>query len=36
VEQLEANIGAVDGDITDAELARVKELHAAWRAEGRW
>jgi aryl-alcohol dehydrogenase-like predicted oxidoreductase len=36
VEQLEANIGAVDGDLTEAELARVKELHAAWRAEGRW
>jgi myo-inositol catabolism protein IolS len=36
VEQLEANIGAVDGDITTAELARVKELHASWRAEGRW
>src|SRR3954452_10049309 len=36
VEQLEANIGAVDGDLTEAELARVKELHAEWRAEGRW
>jgi aryl-alcohol dehydrogenase-like predicted oxidoreductase len=36
VEQLEANIGAVDGDLTPEELARVKELHAAWRAEGRW
>jgi myo-inositol catabolism protein IolS len=36
VEQLEANIGAVDGDLTDAELARVKELHAEWRSEGRW
>jgi aryl-alcohol dehydrogenase-like predicted oxidoreductase len=36
VEQLEANIGAVDGDITAEELARVKELHAAWRAERRW
>jgi myo-inositol catabolism protein IolS len=36
VEQLEANIGAVDGEITDEELARVKQLHAEWRAEGRW
>jgi myo-inositol catabolism protein IolS len=36
VGQLEANIGAVDGDITADELARVKELHAEWRAEGRW
>jgi aryl-alcohol dehydrogenase-like predicted oxidoreductase len=36
VPQLEANIGAIDGDLTDAELARVKELHAEWRAEGRW
>jgi aryl-alcohol dehydrogenase-like predicted oxidoreductase len=35
-EQLEANIATVDGDITADELARVKELHAAWRAEGRW
>ena len=36
VEQLADNISAVDGDITAAELARVKELHAEWRAEGRW
>src|SRR3954463_10105128 len=36
VEQLEANVGAVDGDLTDEELARVKALHAEWRAEGRW
>jgi myo-inositol catabolism protein IolS len=36
VEQLEANIGAVDGDITADELARVKKLQAEWRAEGRW
>jgi myo-inositol catabolism protein IolS len=35
VEQLEANIGAVDGDLTEAELARVRELHQTWRAEGR-
>lgn len=36
VEQLEANIGAVDGDLTPGELARVKALHQEWRAEGRW
>lgn len=36
VEQLEANIDAVDGDLTDGELARVKALHQEWRAEGRW
>jgi myo-inositol catabolism protein IolS len=36
VAQLEANIGAVDGDLTNDELARVKELHQQWRSEGRW
>lgn len=36
VEQLEANIGAIDGDLTAEELARVKALHAEWRVEGRW
>ena len=36
VEQLEANIGAIDGDLTDEELAQVRDLHTAWRAEGRW
>jgi myo-inositol catabolism protein IolS len=36
VEQLEANIGAVDGELTPRELARVRALHQAWRAEGRW
>jgi myo-inositol catabolism protein IolS len=36
VEQLEDNISAVDGDITAEELARVKELHAGWRAEDCW
>jgi aryl-alcohol dehydrogenase-like predicted oxidoreductase len=35
-EQLVDNISAIDGDVTDAELARVKELHAQWRAEGQW
>ncbi len=36
VEQLEDNISAIDGDVTDEELARVRELHAQWRAEGQW
>jgi aryl-alcohol dehydrogenase-like predicted oxidoreductase len=36
VEQLEDNISAIDGDLTDAELARVKELHQQWRLEDRW
>ncbi len=36
VEQLEANVGAVDGDLSADELARVKALHQQWRAEGRW
>ena len=36
VDQLEANIGAIDGDLTADELARVKALHQEWRAEGRW
>ena len=36
VEQLEANVPAADGDLTSEELARVRELHQRWRAEGRW
>ena len=36
VGQLEANVGAIDGDLTAEELARVQELHRQWRAEGRW
>jgi aryl-alcohol dehydrogenase-like predicted oxidoreductase len=36
VEQLEANIGAIDGELTAEELGQVAELHSAWRAEGRW
>ena len=36
VGQLEANAGAADGDLTAEELARVRELHAEWRASGRW
>jgi aryl-alcohol dehydrogenase-like predicted oxidoreductase len=36
VEQLEANVPAADADLSPDELSRVKQLHAAWRAEGRW
>jgi len=36
VEQLEANVGAIDGDLTADELVRVGALQQAWRAEGRW
>jgi aryl-alcohol dehydrogenase-like predicted oxidoreductase len=36
IEQLKANVGAVDGDVTADELARVASLHQQWRSEGRW
>jgi myo-inositol catabolism protein IolS len=36
IEQLEQNCGAADGALTEAELGRVRELHATWRAEGQW
>jgi myo-inositol catabolism protein IolS len=36
LEQLEANVAAIDGVLTDDELARVTSLHQQWRAEGRW
>ena len=36
IEQLEANLPAADGDLTPDELARIKKLHAEWRAEGAW
>jgi myo-inositol catabolism protein IolS len=36
VEQLAANVAAADGDLTAEELARVRDLHATWRAEGRF
>jgi aryl-alcohol dehydrogenase-like predicted oxidoreductase len=35
-EQLEANVQGADGDLDAAELRRIAELHAAWRADGRW
>ncbi|MCC6179687.1 MAG: aldo/keto reductase [Chloroflexi bacterium] len=36
VEQLESNVGAIDGDLTREELSRIRELQRSWRAEGRW
>jgi aryl-alcohol dehydrogenase-like predicted oxidoreductase len=36
LDQLEANVEAINGDLTAAELARVKSLHQEWRADGRW
>ncbi len=36
VDQLEANVPAADADLTPDELARIRALHAQWRAEGRW
>ncbi len=36
VEQLEANVPAADADLDADELRRIRELHAAWRADGRW
>lgn len=36
LEQLEANVAAADGDVTDEEYARVRELQEGWRAEGHW
>jgi aryl-alcohol dehydrogenase-like predicted oxidoreductase len=35
-EQVEANTAAADGELSPEELARVRELHATWRAGGRW
>jgi aryl-alcohol dehydrogenase-like predicted oxidoreductase len=36
VEQLEDNVRAIDGDLTQEELDRVRALQDAWRADGRW
>ena len=36
VGQVEENVRAADADLTAEELGRVRELHARWRAEGRW
>ncbi len=35
VAQLEANVGAIDGDLTPDELARIRQLQQQWRASGR-
>ncbi|MCC6629271.1 MAG: aldo/keto reductase [Chloroflexi bacterium] len=34
--QLADNVSAADADLTTDELARIRALHAAWRAEGHW
>lgn len=36
VEQLESNVPAAEADLLPEELARIRQLHAEWRAEGRW
>jgi aryl-alcohol dehydrogenase-like predicted oxidoreductase len=36
VAQLETNVGAIDGELTDDEIARIRDLQRQWRAEGRW
>jgi myo-inositol catabolism protein IolS len=36
LEQLEANMSAADGDMTDEEYDRIRALQAEWRAEGSW
>jgi aryl-alcohol dehydrogenase-like predicted oxidoreductase len=36
VAQLESNVAAADVDLAPEDLTRVKQLHAEWRAEGRW
>jgi aryl-alcohol dehydrogenase-like predicted oxidoreductase len=35
-EQLEANVAAVDAELTDEEYERIRALQAQWRAEGSW
>jgi aryl-alcohol dehydrogenase-like predicted oxidoreductase len=36
IPQLESNVSAAYGDLTDEETARVRALLDEWRAEGRW
>jgi len=36
LEQLESNLPAAEADLLPADLAQIHELHARWRAEGRW
>jgi myo-inositol catabolism protein IolS len=35
-EQLEANVAAVDAELTDEEYERIRALQAQWRVEGSW
>ncbi|MFN8522207.1 MAG: aldo/keto reductase [Chloroflexota bacterium] len=36
VEQLESNVAAIDGDLTDSERRRIAALQQEWRGEGGW
>jgi aryl-alcohol dehydrogenase-like predicted oxidoreductase len=36
LEQLESNVPAADADLLPEEVSRVRQLHADWRAQGRW
>ena len=36
LEQLEANVSAVDAEMTDEEYERIRALQAQWRKEGSW
>ena len=36
LEQLEANVSAIDADMTDEEYERIRALQAQWREEGSW
>ncbi|MBV9323652.1 MAG: aldo/keto reductase [Chloroflexi bacterium] len=36
VQQLESNAPAADAELEGEELRRIEQLHAAWRAQGRW
>jgi aryl-alcohol dehydrogenase-like predicted oxidoreductase len=36
LEQLESNVPAAEAELSAEELERIGELHAKWRAEGRW
>jgi len=36
VQQLEANVTAADADLKGEQLRHIKQLHATWRAAGRW
>jgi aryl-alcohol dehydrogenase-like predicted oxidoreductase len=36
IDQLESNCAAADRSLTPDDLARIKDLHAQWRREGKW